>query len=214
MLFIPGGQYLIQWEGFPREEASWEAASKVKKTAPDAVWDFHQRHPEISGPGILSKPSSIRMRKQKACTVTFEEPTLQVKQLSDEAHLPTKGSTLAAGYDLYSAEVGVIPAHGMALLDTKISVALPEGTYGGIARCSGLASKFMINVGAGVINADYHGSIKVLLFNHSGYNFTIQKGDHITQLIIKKIASVPITEMDSLDSTICGDAGFGSTGPT
>ena len=72
----------------------------------------------------------------------------------------------------------------------------------------------MINVGAGVIDADYRGSIKVLLFNHSGYNFTIQKGDHITQLIIKKIASVPITEMDSLDSTICGDAGFGSTGPT
>ena len=74
-----GGRYLIQWEGFPREEASWEAASEVKKTAPDAVRDFHQRHPEISGPGILSKPSSSRRCRQKARTVTFEEPALQVK---------------------------------------------------------------------------------------------------------------------------------------
>ena len=72
----------------------------------------------------------------------------------------------------------------------------------------------MINMGAGFINADYRGSIKVLLFNHSGNSFTVQKGDCIAQLIIKKIASIPITEMDSLDSTIHGDAGFGSTGPT
>ena len=72
----------------------------------------------------------------------------------------------------------------------------------------------MINVGAGVIDADYHGSIKVLLFNHSGNSFMVQKGDRIAQLIIEKITSIPITEMDCLDSTICGDAGFGSTGPT
>ena len=71
----------------------------------------------------------------------------------------------------------------------------------------------MINVGAGVIDADYHGSIKVLLFNHSGNSFTVQKGDRIAQLIIEKIASVPITETDSLDNTVRGDAGFGSTGP-
>ena len=145
--------------------------------------------------------------------MTFEEPTLQVKQLSDEAHLPTKGSALAAGYDLYSAEAGVIPAQGTALLDTKLAIALPEGTYGHIAPHSGLASKFMINMGAGVIDADYRGSIKVLLFNHSGNSFTVQKGDRIAQLIIEKIASIPITETDSLDNTVCGDAGFGSTGP-
>ena len=204
---------MIQWEGFPREEASWEAASEVKKMAPDAVRDFHRRHPEISGPGILSKPSSSRRRRRKARTVTFEELTLQVKRLSDEAHLPTKGSALAARYDLYSAEAGVILAQGTALLDTKLAIALLEGTYGRIAPHSGLASKFMINVGAGVIDADYRGSIKVLLFNHSGNSFTVQKGDRIAQLIIEKIASVPITETDSLDNTVCGDAGFGSTGP-
>ena len=81
--------------------------------------------------------------------MTSEESTPQVKQPSDEAHLPTKASALAAGYDLYSAEAGVIPAQGMVLLDTKLAIALPEGTYGHITPCSGLASKFMINVGAG-----------------------------------------------------------------
>ena len=49
----------------------------------------------------------------------------------------------------------------------------------------------MINVGAGVIDADYRGSIKVLLFNHSGNSFTVQKGDRIAQLIIKKLHPSP-----------------------
>ena len=83
-----------------------------------------------------------------------------------------------------------------------------------VSHHSGLASKFMINVGAGVIDADYRGSIKVLLFNHSGNSFTVRKGDRIAQLIIEKIASIPITEMDSLDNTVCQDAGFGLTGTT
>ena len=37
-----------------------------------------------------------------------------------------------------SAEQAVIPAHGKALVDTKISIALPLGTYGRVAPRSGL----------------------------------------------------------------------------
>jgi len=35
-----------------------------------------------------------------------------------------------------------------------------------------LASKFMIDTGAGVIDADYRGVLFVLLFNHSDVDFT------------------------------------------
>lgn len=61
-----------------------------------------------------------------------------IKRLSDKATLPTRGSPLSAGYDLYAAEETVVPKRGKALVDLQISVACPEGTYGRIAPRSGL----------------------------------------------------------------------------
>lgn len=44
-------------------------------------------------------------------------------------------------------------------------------TDGRIAPRSGLASKNFIDTGAGVIDADYRGQVKVLLFNHAEKDF-------------------------------------------
>ena len=63
---------------------------------------------------------------------------LPIKLLSSEATLPTLGSDFAAGLDLYSAESKTIPARGKALVDLKLSVAVPKGHYGRIAPRSGL----------------------------------------------------------------------------
>jgi len=41
-------------------------------------------------------------------------------------------------YAILSAENKVIPAHGKALVDIQISIAVPEGTYGRVAPRSGL----------------------------------------------------------------------------
>ncbi|KAG8916546.1 Deoxyuridine 5'-triphosphate nucleotidohydrolase [Tulasnella sp. 417] len=135
---------------------------------------------------------------------------LLIKRLSDKATLPTRGSALAAGYDL--AEEKVIPAKGKALVDTQISIAVPIGTYGRVAPRSGLASKFMIDTGAGVIDADYRGIVFVLLFNHSDKDFTVQVGDRVAQLIIEKIETPDVLEVDNLEETLRGAGGFGSTG--
>ncbi|KAI0068959.1 dUTP diphosphatase [Artomyces pyxidatus] len=137
---------------------------------------------------------------------------LLIKRLSQKAKLPTRGSALAAGYDLYSAEKKVIPAHGKALVDTQISIAVPAGTYGRVAPRSGLASKFMIDTGAGVIDADYRGVVFVLLFNLSDKDFTVEEGDRIAQLIIEKIETPAVLEVDDLEATLRGAGGFGSTG--
>jgi len=141
-------------------------------------------------------------------------PTLNllVKRLSEKAKIPTRGSALAAGYDLYSAEKKVIPAHGKALVDTQLSIAVPAGTYGRVAPRSGLASKFMIDTGAGVIDADYRGVVFVLLFNLSDKAFQVEEGDRIAQLIIERIYTPDILEVDDLEQTIRGASGFGSTG--
>ena len=54
------------------------------------------------------------------------------------------------------------------------------------AARSGLAAKNSIDVGAGVIDADYRGEVKVLLFNLSDVDFEVKAGDRIAQLIIEK----------------------------
>ncbi|GLB33512.1 putative dUTP diphosphatase [Lyophyllum shimeji] len=154
----------------------------------------------------------LKKRKMSPDTTLAPVSNLLIKRLSEKARLPTRGSQLSAGYDLYSAEKKVIPAHGKALVDTQISIAVPAGTYGRVAPRSGLASKFMIDTGAGVIDADYRGVVFVLLFNHSDKDFQVEEGDRIAQLIIERIYNPEVLEVEDLDETIRGAGGFGSTG--
>ena len=137
--------------------------------------------------------------------------SLEIRLHSDMAWIPTRGSTDAVGYDLYSAEEKVIPARGKMLIDTQISIATPPGTYGQIAPQSGLAAKNMIATGAGVVDADYRGVVFVLLFNHSDEDFKVKQVDRIAQLILEKIASPTIEQVEDLDKTTRGNQGFGST---
>ncbi|KAG8975209.1 Deoxyuridine 5'-triphosphate nucleotidohydrolase, partial [Tulasnella sp. 427] len=109
-------------------------------------------------------------------------------------------------------EEKVIPAKGKALVDTQISIAVPVGTYGRVAPRSGLASKFMIDTSAGVIDADYRGIVFVLLFDHPDQDFQVQVGGRVAQLIIEKIETPDVLEVDNLEETLRGAGGFGSTG--
>ncbi|XP_014505322.1 deoxyuridine 5'-triphosphate nucleotidohydrolase-like [Vigna radiata var. radiata] len=144
--------------------------------------------------------------------VSSTPPFLRVKKLSDKAVLPSRASPLSAGYDLSSAVETKVPARGKALVATDISIAIPEGTYARVAPRSGLAWKHSIDVGAGVIDADYRGPVGVILFNHSDLDFEVKVGDRVAQLIIEKIVTPSVTEVDDLDETVRGEGGFGSTG--
>ncbi|XP_075494957.1 deoxyuridine 5'-triphosphate nucleotidohydrolase [Primulina tabacum] len=137
---------------------------------------------------------------------------LKVKKLSEKAVLPSRGSSLSAGYDLSSAADAKVPARGKAMIPTDLSIAIPEVTYARIAPRSGLTWKSSIDVGAGVIDADYRGPVGVILFNHSDVDFEVKIGDRIAQLIIEKIMTPEVVEVDDLDSTLRGSSGFGSTG--
>ena len=93
---------------------------------------------------------------------------------------------------------------------------IPIGNYGRIAPRSGLAAKNFIDVGAGVIDSDYRGEVKVLLFNFDpNSDFKIEKGDRIAQLIIEKYTRtqiVVVPEGENLEESNRGENGFGSTG--
>ena len=127
--------------------------------------------------------------------------TFRVKRHSDLARIPTQGSSQAAGYNLYSAELRVIPAQGKALIDTQLSIRVPPGTYGRIAPRSGLAVKFDIATRAGVIDPDYRGVVHVLLFNLGDQDFQVNVGDRVVQLILERVATPNVSEVIDLDDS-------------
>ena len=125
--------------------------------------------------------------------------------------IPTKGSRMAAGHDIYALDEGSIPANGQELVGTGIAIGLPRGTYGRLAARSGIASKNGIAVGGGVIDADYTGEVKVILRNHWKEDYQFRADDSIAQLIVERIQLDEAIEVDELEDTERGMKGFSST---
>ena len=127
--------------------------------------------------------------------------TLYIRRLSEKAIIPKRATKDSAGFDLFSAKDCIIPSKGRGIVETDISIKLPKGTYGRIAPRSGLAKDRFIDVGAGVIDRDYRGPIKVLLFNFGEEDFTVSSGARIAQLICEKVKIPRVKEIDFFDSS-------------
>lgn len=148
---------------------------------------------------------------------------MKVTRLSPRAKLPVKASEGAAGYDLFAGEAAVVPASvvrdgrieiGHALVGTGIAVSLPAGHVGRIGSRSGLSVKHNIEIGAGWIDPDYRGEVKIEMKNLSGQDFIVEAGMRIAQLFILPFAAPKLEEADSLPPSQRGAGGFGSTGLT
>lgn len=63
-----------------------------------------------------------------------------------------------------------------------------------------------------MIDADYRGEVKVLLFNHAETDFEIKEGDRIAQLVLERIYTPDVVEVQELEESVRGAGGFGSTG--
>lgn len=97
-------------------------------------------------------------------------------------------------------------------MSTGVCATIPLGCYGRIAPRSGLTVKYGIHVGAGVIDPDYTGELKVCLFNFGSVPFEIKQGERIAQLILEKCSTPLIQEVNELQKTMRANRGFGSTG--
>jgi dUTP pyrophosphatase len=137
---------------------------------------------------------------------------LFVKKIYNDAIIPKRATSGSAGYDIHSYGDYEIEPQKWLLLDTGIGFTVPEGTYGQLAPRSGFSCKGTI-VGAGVIDRDYTGHVRVLVFNmNTNVNMIIKKGDRIAQLLIKQILTCDVSEVLSLEESTRGGSGFGSTG--
>lgn len=131
--------------------------------------------------------------------------------LDEGAIMPTRAHEEDAGLDLYSQENQVVPAKEAGYFDTGVHIEIPKGFVGMLKSKSGLNVKFGI-VSEGVIDAGYTGSIVVKLYNHSGYDYEVKRGDKISQLVILPIITPELEEVKELEQTSRGSGGFGSTG--
>ena len=136
----------------------------------------------------------------------------EAKKLVSDAIIPKRATEGSAGLDLSASVDFVISGHKWNAVPTGIAISVPRDCYARIAPRSGLALKKGIDVGAGVIDSDYSGEVKVILFNHGDEDFIIKKGDRIAQIIFERIFMNELVEVEELTFTKRGDGGFGSTG--
>ena len=151
-LLVAGIQELKSSPKYLYEASSrWEPVSKQVSVSTQAL--------HSTGNKPLPTLSARRLR-------THSGGILLVQQLSEKATIPTRGSEDAAGLDLHAALPTEIAPQSRGLVSTGLAMAIPKGAYGRIAPRSGLAVEKGITIGAGVIDSDYRGEVKVLLFNH------------------------------------------------
>lgn len=149
---------------------------------------------------------------------------MKIKIVLDEgARMPSLAHDTDGGYDLYAREAQIVPAKESAIFDTGVHIELPSiylsnGVYldkyktvGFLKSKSGLNIKHGIT-SEGVIDMGYTGSIRVKLYNNSEYDYKVNKGDKISQLVILPIITPKLERVESLEETERGDGGFGSTG--
>ncbi len=140
---------------------------------------------------------------------------INIKKLTDTAVIPTRGSSSAAGYDLYAdVETTMIAPGETVKIPTGLAMEIPEGYFGGVFARSGLSTKEGLRPAncVGVIDSDYRGPIMVALHNDSEVERTITPQEKIAQLVVLPYLGVEFTEVSELDETERGAGGFGSTG--
>lgn len=141
---------------------------------------------------------------------------MKIKKNNPNAIVPTRGSSEAAGYDLYAcidSPIDIKPGETVKI-GTGICFQIPNGYFGGIFARSGLATKQGLRPPncVGVIDSDYRGEVIAALHNDSSETRIVSPGDRIAQMIILPFLEVNFIQVNELDLTDRGCGGFGSTG--
>ena len=142
--------------------------------------------------------------------------SIRVKKVHPNATIPTYGSAGAAGADLYACleETVVIQPGEVFWVPTGIALEVPKGCAGLIYARSSLGTKRGLAPAnkVGVVDSDYRGEVKVVLFNHSKEPQTLEPHERVAQLIITPVLTPAYEEVEELSDTSRGVGGFGSTG--
>lgn len=137
---------------------------------------------------------------------------VKIEKIALDIDTPSYAHEGDAGFDLRSREEVIIePGHRYTCM-TGIKIAIPPGYHGSIRDRSGLAHKQGLHVLAGVVDSNYRGEVGVVLQNLGTEDVVIEKNMRIAQMLIEKVETARIQVVATLEETIRGASGFGSSG--
>jgi len=139
---------------------------------------------------------------------------LQVRLLHPAAQPPARTRPGDAAYDLRCLQGFSLWPRERATVPTGVAIALPPGVAGLVTPRSGLASRHGISLvnAPGLIDPNYRGELRIILVNLGDARFEAQAGDRIAQLLLVRHEAPEVLEVASLDETVRGAGGFGSSG--
>ena len=147
-------------------------------------------------------------------------PTVKVK-LDEGAYMPERAHDTDAGADIRAPRRVVVPGScvgadgvviiGTATVDSGVHVELPRCTDAEIWSKSGLNVNHDI-IATGLIDEGYDGAIVVKLYNLSPMPYTFERGDKLTQMVVRPVCYPTYHETDEIAAGRRGSNGFGSTG--
>lgn len=157
-----------------------------------------------------------------------EKVTLKVKTKILDQHLytnnmlPFYGSKSAAAMDLRASikEKLVLYPGETKLVGTGVAMYLDsavEQVNGGLAALllprSGLGSRgIILGNTVGLIDSDYQGEIKAMLWNRSDEVQTIEPYERMVQLMIIEVKNVELDVVKDFEASERGEGGFGNSG--
>jgi dUTP pyrophosphatase len=196
-------------------------------------WDFKARRDLALDPGeAVSETAMELLLEQKEDAVdeivaalwglqdktADSEPALRIKKLYADARMPQRATEGASGLDLFAyikgESGGVVVEEEPKLIGTGIAVEVPRGYDVQIRPRSGLSAKGVM-VAFGTVDSDYRGEVMVTMYTLGRESsFEVKHGDKIAQLVVTKLADLPVKEAEGLSFTERGSQSHGSTGIT
>jgi dUTP pyrophosphatase len=143
----------------------------------------------------------------------FTLPYVKIVTIHEDAVIPTRAKEGDIGMDLYSVDDVIITSGKVEMIHTGICIKLPKNTEAQIRSRSGMGKKgIMVANQPGTIDTGYTGEICVLLYNSKDDEYIVKKGDRIAQMVIAPKLPYKFKEVQELEETERGSAGFNSTG--
>lgn len=138
--------------------------------------------------------------------------------LGDRFPLPTYATNGAAGVDLRACieQPLILQAGETQLVGSGIALNINDSQLAAlILPRSGLGAKHGIVLGnlVGLIDSDYHGEIKIAVWNRSSNAFTIEPGERLCQMVFVPVVQTALHIVDTFSTTTeRASGGFGHTG--
>lgn len=131
--------------------------------------------------------------------------------------LPAYATSGSAGLDLRACldEAIALAPGATVLVPTGLAIHIGDPQLAAvILPRSGLGHKHGVVLGnlVGLIDSDYQGQLMVSVWNRSQTAFTIEPGERVAQMVFVPVVQAEFNLVESFDSSVRGEGGFGHSG--